>query len=106
MIDGVIANSDVAIADYYNEYFHAEEGFIPADGTKIKEWNAKDQCTLMTGKDIGKLFDSDFFWHNVTIKEGCVDSIEKLCADDRFEVVILSVGQNINKSKKAIRQRI
>jgi len=99
--DGVILNSDIAMADYYNEYFHDKEGFIPADGTKIKKWNAKDECPLMTGKDIGKLFNSDFFWHNVTIKEGCIESIEKLCNDDRFEVIILSVGQNINKSKKA-----
>jgi len=99
--DGTIANSDIGMGDYYNEYFHHLEGFVPADGTKIKEWNAKDQCPLMSGKDIGKLFNSDFFWHNLTIKEGCIEVIEKLCADERFEVIILSVGQNINKSKKA-----
>ena len=99
--DGTIANTDICMAEYYNNHFNHLYGYIPACGKKITTWNAKNEMPLMTGKQIGELFDSDFFWDNVTIKEGCVEYLEKINNMKNLEVCILSVGSNINKSKKA-----
>ena len=99
--DNVIVDTDWAMADFYNEYYHNEIGFKPADGDDIYYYDAGDQCPLLTMEDLYGMFSSDFFWRNIRLKENAVEIINKLCYDKKYNVMICSFGDNGNKSKKA-----
>lgn len=97
-VDGTVLDTTGALADYYNEHYHTEEGFIEADGDLIEVWDAHDQMPLMNGA-IEHIFESDFFWDNVRIKEGAVDIIRGW-VEDGEEVYFLSIGSSTNIAKK------
>lgn len=98
--DGVILNSDLCMAWEYNSRMFEHPEFVEADGNDIYYYDATMQLPLYSKKDIMNIFESDFFWENVTIKDDCIKSIKKLCDDDRFDVCIWSYGSNVNAYKK------
>ena len=100
-VDGTLINTDDALAKYYNHVFSNHPDFVPADGMKIYYYNCDIQMPLLKGiPSLLKIFDTDFFWNVVELKEGAVEYVRKLVEDERFEVVIWSYGSNSNHLKK------
>ena len=100
-VDNVILDSDIAICDYYNNEMFNHKDFVPADGEKIYYYNAtRCQMPLFTSKQLVDSFETDFFWDNVMIKPGCIEVIERLCNDVRYNVMGWSYGTMGNLIKK------
>lgn len=101
-VDGVILDTEETMANFYNSEMKDKEGFKPIKGSDIYYYDANGCMPEYTNKDILRIFDSDFFWHNIGIKYGCVEAIDELCEDDRFEVVIWSYGTCTNRIRKLL----
>jgi len=90
------------MADHYNNFMFEHDEFVPADGENIYYYDARDEMPLYNQDDVEKIFDSEFFFDNVTIKEGAVDVLTKLKKDNRFNIILWSYGSEQNIARKSL----
>lgn len=100
-VDNTIISTDLAIADHYNNFMHNHKNFKIANGEEIYYYDGRTQLPLYSREKFMSIFESDFFWNNVQVKENAKSVIEKLCNDERFDVCLWSYGSLKNLSKKS-----
>jgi 5'(3')-deoxyribonucleotidase len=98
--DGVITNSVAAYCDAYNTINYEKDNFVPADYALVNRYDLSDQCPLVNTQDkVREIFASYEFWTWLTFMDGAKETLKML--SDKFNVIICSIGTNINLSRKA-----
>lgn len=86
--DGSIFDSPKAICKTYNLLFKNHIGFIPADHTKLKQYDMKDLCPLCD--DVLTLFETKLFFEFLEPFENAIEIIKLLA--ETLDITIVSVG--------------
>ncbi len=97
--DGTIVDSIKAFCDTYNFYYEKIDGFKPADWSKVKQYNFKDQCPLVT--DVQDIFSNIYFFDKLEfINCNTFEIIKEL--NKEFEIHIVTIGTINNIAQKSI----
>ena len=100
-VDGTVVDSADAMAKWYNKTYGGN-----AVGKDIYEWNAKDQCPELTVEDIHTLFESDYFFNELTPIKDAQDILERMSKFYGYDFYFCSIGtpNNIKKKVKYLKQ--
>ena len=96
--DITIVDSIKKICELYNSYWQYHPKFIPADHTKIQQYNFKDVCPLLT--TALSLFEDKLFFEDLEfIEPNTYEVLEKL--NKKYQLIVVSVGTPKNIAMKA-----
>lgn len=96
--DITIVNSIKKICELYNSYWQYHPKFIPADHTKIQQYNFKDVCPLLT--TALSLFEDKLFFEDLEfIEHNTYEVLDKL--NKKYQLIVVSVGTPKNIAMKA-----
>lgn len=99
-VDNTIIDTVKVLCDYYSEIYSQHPDYVTPIPENVTRWNVESECPLMTLGDILNAFESRFLFDNVDIFDNCVEVINKLNEDERFNVYFCSIGSAVNISNK------
>ena len=100
--DLTITDSIAAYVAAYNEIYLGHKDFVPADHTLVNTYDLKDQCPLVKiTEEKLRIFESLEFWYSLEFMTHAYEVLQRLCNNDKFKVIICSIGTKINISRKA-----
>ncbi len=97
-MDSTMTESISAFCQVYNLTHKYIEDFVPADHTKVNQYDFKDQCPLL--QHVQPIFESKQFFNLLTFFPDAKEVIYEL--NKKYQVIICSIGTHVNISRKAM----
>lgn len=101
-VDNTIINTVKILCEYYSILYSSHPDYKPPNYKNVKRWNVQGECPLMKLQDIDDVFSSKFLFDNVELFDDCVEIINRLNEDEKFNVYFCSIGNSNNIANKTM----
>lgn len=98
--DETITQTIDAFCRTYNMIYNDKEGFLMANPKEVKNWDFREQCTLLRGDDKFEIFEHDYLFENLKLFPNAREILQELSY--QYNIIICTIGTFKSISKKTI----